>query len=98
MGGAGGKCSAFPLQAQNDSVISFHSSIWKTADSGNLKLPWARSAEEEGAQQGWGWELRPREPWSLPRGPSFPGGGLRLGLEGRPPGSQSRPPSPARFL
>ena len=41
----------FPLQAQSDSVIRFHSSIWKTADSGNLRLPWARSDEEEGAPQ-----------------------------------------------
>lgn len=41
----------FPLQAQSNSVIRFHSSIWKTADSGNLRLPWARSAEEEGALQ-----------------------------------------------
>lgn len=41
----------FPLQTQSNSVIRFHSSIWKTADSRNLRLPWARSNEEEGAPQ-----------------------------------------------
>lgn len=84
----------FPLQAQSNSVIRFHSSIWKTADSGNLRLPWARSAEEEGAPQA---RVGARAQGGLV--PAWRGG-CGWAWRGEPPHLQSpsHPRSPARFL
>lgn len=59
----------FPLQAQSNSVIRFHSNIWKTADSGNLTLPWAQSPEEKGTPWGWGGGSGPGQSLSLHPGP-----------------------------